>query len=670
MSACIFCTWRIIWLSCFWFATVASCCLVLPLLAGALLDDGGPELGLEEPDRRYRRACRLGVHEVLRSTPRRAARRPAVPSSPDGALGAPSGCRRIGERPRGRRHRRRRAENFGVRAERCGERVADRARRPTLEPRSCGTDATRGRRRTPRHRRRPGSAGRAAPPTGSPSAGREGSPAHASTTSSRSNGAAAGAGGGALAHGSGSGGPASGAAAAGRGLGLAPRPRRSLRTPPIVRFALRRRGPPPARPALPATRVARPARRRGAGVGVLGAGRGAACPALERGFEAFDAFGEEHQRRSGFLDDSAARTRPRARAAGSAASTPRMSTMACPSVSITRTTAGVAERSADLAQRGLLFVGALRPQLDPAPAVSRNASRARAQQVVGDAARLVPGIEQRAELDQHRAAIALGDRAAGSARATRTVNRRRARPPPSRRGDRWRARAPGRAATARRASIPHRPARRSRAPPDRRRRLRARRCRRDARRSARSSSSVNSKCWVRDRIVGSTCSGFVVASTNTTWSGGSSRLLSNVFAAASVSMWTSSRMYTFLPPVAPRNAIRSRSSRASLTPRFDAASSSKRSRKVPLAIASQCSHTPHGSPSAPQVQAVERLGQDARRGGLPGAARPAEEVRVADPVLAHGVAQRRRDVVLADQLAEPLRSVLAVQRLIRHCRRC
>jgi hypothetical protein len=43
-------------------------------------------------------------------------------------------------------------------------------------------------------------------------------------------------------------------------------------------------------------------------------------------------------------------------------------------------------------------------------------------------------------------------------------------------------------------------------------------------------------------MVGSTCSGFVVASTNTTWSGGSSRLFSNVFAAASVSMWTSSRM--------------------------------------------------------------------------------------------------------------------------------
>ena len=68
------------------------------------------------------------------------------------------------------------------------------------------------------------------------------------------------------------------------------------------------------------------------------------------------------------------------------------------------------------------------------------------------------------------------------------------------------------------------------------------------------------------------------------------------------------------------------------------------------------------------VQAVQRLGQDARGGGLAGAPRPAEEVRVADPVVAHRVAQRGGHVLLADQLAEPLGSVLAVERLIGHRR--
>ena len=62
-----------------------------------------------------------------------------------------------------------------------------------------------------------------------------------------------------------------------------------------------------------------------------------------------------------------------------------------------------------------------------------------------------------------------------------------------------------------------------------------------------------------------------------------------------------------------------------------------------------------------EVEAVQRAGEQARRGGLAGAARPGEEVGVADAVLGDRVAQRGGDVVLADQLAEALRSVLAVQ---------
>ena len=53
---------------------------------------------------------------------------------------------------------------------------------------------------------------------------------------------------------------------------------------------------------------------------------------------------------------------------------------------------------------------------------------------------------------------------------------------------------------------------------------------------------MNSKCCVRERIVGSTFCGSVVASTNTTCAGGSSSVFSNVFDAAAESMCTSSMM--------------------------------------------------------------------------------------------------------------------------------
>jgi hypothetical protein len=55
-------------------------------------------------------------------------------------------------------------------------------------------------------------------------------------------------------------------------------------------------------------------------------------------------------------------------------------------------------------------------------------------------------------------------------------------------------------------------------------------------------SSENSKCWVRDRIVGRTIWGSVVASTKMTWSGGSSSVLSSAVEASFVNMWTSSTM--------------------------------------------------------------------------------------------------------------------------------
>ena len=59
--------------------------------------------------------------------------------------------------------------------------------------------------------------------------------------------------------------------------------------------------------------------------------------------------------------------------------------------------------------------------------------------------------------------------------------------------------------------------------------------------------------------------------------------------------------------------------------------------------------------------AVERLGQDARRGRLAGAPRPAEEVGVRHAVVADGAAQRPHDVVLAPELVEPARPEAPVE---------
>ena len=67
--------------------------------------------------------------------------------------------------------------------------------------------------------------------------------------------------------------------------------------------------------------------------------------------------------------------------------------------------------------------------------------------------------------------------------------------------------------------------------------------------------------------------GSVVASTNTTWGGGSSSVFSRAASAAFESMCTSSRMYTLWRPGVPSDAFSTRSRMAS-TPLFDAASSS------------------------------------------------------------------------------------------------
>ncbi|MEZ5181249.1 MAG: hypothetical protein R2702_05170 [Acidimicrobiales bacterium] len=70
--------------------------------------------------------------------------------------------------------------------------------------------------------------------------------------------------------------------------------------------------------------------------------------------------------------------------------------------------------------------------------------------------------------------------------------------------------------------------------------------------------------------------------------------------------------------------------------------------------------------AALEVLAVERLGEDARRGGLARAAGPAEEVGVADALLADRVAQRPDDLLLVADVAEAPGPVAPVEGLVRH----
>ena len=64
-------------------------------------------------------------------------------------------------------------------------------------------------------------------------------------------------------------------------------------------------------------------------------------------------------------------------------------------------------------------------------------------------------------------------------------------------------------------------------------------------------------------------------------------------------------------------------------------------------------------------RAVEGLGQDPGRRRLAGAPRPTEQIGVADPVVAHGVAKGQADVFLPEHFVEPLRAEPSVQRLVR-----
>src|SRR4051794_18621263 len=160
-------------------------------------------------------------------------------------------------------------------------------------------------------------------------------------------------------------------------------------------------------------------------------------------------------------------------------------------------------------------------------------------------------------------------------------------------------------------------------------------------------------------------------------------------------MWASSMTYTLNRLFTGAKKARSRRSRASSTPPWLAASISMTSIEPGPSGASETQEvqTPHGvdvgparrsasgGGSAPGAScrspaarwnrrrgwrrgllAVQRAGEDPRRGRLAAAARPAEQVGVVDPAAVDGVDQRGGDVLLPDHLGEGRRAVLPVER--------
>src|SRR5688572_5286130 len=123
---------------------------------------------------------------------------------------------------------------------------------------------------------------------------------------------------------------------------------------------------------------------------------------------------------------------------------------------------------------------------------------------------------------------------------------------------------------------------------------------------------LKSKRWSRLNTGAANCAifcGSVVAKTKTTRGGGSSRILRRAFHASRVSMWASSMMYTF-QRVSPDGAYiaRSRRSRASSTPRFEAASISTTSRlDAPDQMRTHDTHWPHGSPDASRFSQLSAI---------------------------------------------------------------
>ena len=100
-------------------------------------------------------------------------------------------------------------------------------------------------------------------------------------------------------------------------------------------------------------------------------------------------------------------------------------------------------------------------------------------------------------------------------------------------------------------------------------------------------------------------------------------------------------------------------------PRLDAASISIRSSAEPgRHLDARLAFVARLRGIARAARAVQRLGEQARRRGLPRPPAPAEQVRVRDARADDRALQRSRGSLLPDQVAEGLRAVLAVEALV------
>ena len=182
-----------------------------------------------------------------------------------------------------------------------------------------------------------------------------------------------------------------------------------------------------------------------------------------------------------------------------------------------------------------------------------------------------------------------------------------------------------------------------------------------------SGSRRKSKRWVRLMIVAGTLWVSVVARMKTTWSGGSSMSLSS--ALNGVRAQHVDLVDDVDALAAARGAVSGRMtrSRASSTRPWLAASISRRRGRSPPGWPRR-RHRRRTARRRRRGRAVDRLGQDAGRRGLAGAARPDEQVRVREAVVRHRAAQGGDDRLLAEEVREALGAEAAIERARRGSR--
>ena len=174
-----------------------------------------------------------------------------------------------------------------------------------------------------------------------------------------------------------------------------------------------------------------------------------------------------------------------------------------------------------------------------------------------------------------------------------------------------------------------------------------------------------SKRWQRLRMVGKTFCGSVVAKMNFTCAGGSSSVLSSALKAAEREHvhFVDDVDFVFALGRRVTNVV------AQLAHLFDAVVARAVDLEDVEAVAAgdflAAVADAAGRDGRP-VNAVERLGQNARGRGLPDPARADKKIGVREAILLDGILQRARDVLLPDEIVERLRPIFPRENLVAH----